>query len=209
MSRDALAGLRADIATFKSVRPRDIEDKVKAAGFRCRGCAKCCRGRYGDNTVTIFPSEIRAVMAATGFEWLDVARPHESGDVDGYGFIHTFEWALRRKPDGDCAFLDGGRCTIYEHRPLICRTYPMRLEGRELELYECDGLGSGAPDGAGEMAEALVGRQVAEAEESAALLEKYGAFRPSGAAHGRVYVVHDSEGFRLVGERGDGSFAFL
>jgi Fe-S-cluster containining protein len=152
-------------------------------------------------------------MEATGLGWLDVARPHESDDVDPQGLYHTFEWALRRKKDGDCAFLEDGRCTIYAYRPFICRTYPMRLEGAELELYECDGLGTGAMgnDEARAMAEALLKRQVVEAEEAISLLEKYDAYCPSATAScpGRVYVVHDSEGSRKVAERSAGSFYFI
>jgi len=129
--------------------------------------------------------------------------------VDGQGVVHTFEWALQRKENGDCAFLEGGKCAVYGHRPLICRTYPMRLESGELELYECDGLGTGATGGAQEMAGALLDRQVAEAAESIALLEKF-EVRPlkSVPASCRVYVVHDSEGSHIVEELADGSYRF-
>lgn len=209
MIRDSIVRLKNDLKTFKSMSAGPIIDKVSAAGFRCKRCGKCCRGRYGDNTVTIFPSEIRAIIAATGLGWLDVARPHESDDVDGQGFFHTFEWVLRRKKNGDCAFLEDGKCAVYEHRPFICRTYPMRLEAGELELYECDGLGPGMTDGAPEMARALLDRQASEAAESISLLEKYEARISQGAAiPGKTYVVHDSEGSRTVVEREDGSFCF-
>jgi uncharacterized protein len=210
VTRDHIARLRQDLETFRSTTPAPIVEKVAAAGFQCKRCGKCCQGRFGDNTVTIFPSEIRAIMEAAGLGWLDIAHPHESDDVDAQGFIHTFEWALRKKKNGDCAFLGDGKCAIYEHRPLICRTYPMRLEAGELELYECDGLGSGTTDRADELAEALLHRQVAEAAEALALLEKYAAYRPSRSAPapGRTYIVHDSEGSRVVVEHSDGSFSF-
>lgn len=209
MIRDSIARLKDDLEDLRSMSAGPVAEKVSAAGFHCKRCGKCCMGRFGDNTVTVFPSEIRAIMAATGLGWFDVARPHESDDVDGHGVVHTFEWALRRKANGDCAFLEGGRCAVYGQRPLICRTYPMRLEGHELELYECDGLGTGATGGAREMAGELLGRQVNEAEESIALLEKYRAGPIKGVqASGRLYVVHDSEGSRIVEELEDGSFRF-
>ena len=70
--------------------------------------------------------EIRQLMAATGREWLDIVVPEQEdgGDADDDGNYHAFEWALRKKPDGDCMFLEGGRCTVYESRPGVCRNYP-------------------------------------------------------------------------------------
>jgi len=59
------------------------------------------------------------------------------------------------------------------------------------------------------MAGALLYRQVAEAAESIALLEKF-EVRPlkSVPASCRVYVVHDSEGSHIVEELADGSYRF-
>ncbi len=186
--------------------------EITATGFKCMRCGKCCRGAFGDNTVTIFPAEIRAIIETTGLGWLDIARPHESDDADERGFYHTFEWALRKKENGDCFFFRDGACAIYGHRPLICRTYPMRLEAGRLELYECDGIGQGLINKAEaeEMAEELGKRQLAEARETASLLEKYEAFRPSNnmPAGDRVYMVHDSEGSRKVLAKG-GSCSFI
>jgi len=209
VTHDSIAILKKELEVFRAISPRSIEGQVSAAGFRCRHCAKCCSGRFGDNTVTIFPSEIRAIMAVSGSGWFDVARPHESGDVDACGVIHTFEWVLRKKENGDCAFLGGGRCAIYDLRPLICRTYPMRLEGEELELYECDGLGTGATDNAPDLACTLVKRQIAETAEMISLLEKLDAMPEGAPASGRLYAVHDGEGTRMVVEKADGSFSFL
>jgi uncharacterized protein len=209
--RDAIAGFKKDLELFKSISPALVEEKVRAAGFECRRCGKCCSGRFGDNTVTVFPSEARAIMNAAGLEWFDVVRPHESEDVDEQGFYHTFEWVLRKKENGDCAFLEGGKCAIYAVRPRICRTYPMRLEGEALEFYECDSLGANVSDvEAQDMAETLLERQVAEVRESVSLLEKYEAYRPPAVPPaGKVYVVHDGEGSRMVLEQDDGSFRFM
>jgi len=192
-----------------------LATKVAASRFRCQGCGKCCRSEFGDNTVTIFPSEIRGIMRATGMEWLDVARPNESQDMDDEGEYHTFEWALRRKSNGDCKFLEDGKCSVYEYRPYICRTYPMRLEsGRfEIELYDCDGVGAGEMD-AGEarlMAETLIRRQHAETMETVSLMKNYQPFnsRTPKPAQERVFVVHDSEGSRKVLMHRDGSYSFV
>lgn len=192
-----------------------IAREVSRAGFRCKRCGKCCSGRFGDNTVTVFPSEMRAIMGATGLDWLDIAVPHESRDFDEEGYCHTFEWALRKKGNGDCIFLEDGRCMIYECRPFICRTYPFRLDiaRMEVESYECDGLGSGGMDEASarSMAEALIQRAIVEASEAVSLLEKYEPFRPGKPIQGHrpIYIVHDSEGSRKVQKNDDGAFSFI
>ncbi len=189
-----------------------LAKEIAATGFRCQRCGKCCRGAFGDNTVTVFPSEIREIMRATGLGWLDVARPNESDDADERGYVHTFEWALRKKKNGDCIFFEGRGCSVYRHRPFICRTYPMRLDEGRLELYECDGLGHGAmdPAEAARAAGELMERQAAEGRETASLLEKYEGFRPGrrAPAGDRVYVVHDSEGSRKVLAR-NGTCSFV
>jgi hypothetical protein len=192
-----------------------LAEKVAASRFRCQRCGKCCKSEFGDNTVTIFPSEIRTIMKATGLEWLDVVRPNESQDMDDNGQYHTFEWALRRKSNGECRFLEDGKCVVYEHRPFICRTYPMRLEsGRlEVELYDCEGVGAGEMDecDARRMAEILIKRQRAETMETVSLMKNYEPFHSIAPkpAEERVYVVHDSEGSRKVLLHRDGSHSFV
>ncbi|OPY27152.1 MAG: Flagellin N-methylase [Methanocella sp. PtaU1.Bin125] len=190
---------RKDLKKARATSPDEIARRLPA--FKCRRCAKCCRGAYGDNTVTVFPGEIRAIMAATGREWLEVVEPEEDGDVDGHGNRQAFEWALRKKPDGDCIFLEDGRCGIYEARPFICRTYPFYLDEGEIGAGECDGR-SGERMSAQEaraMAEQLIARSVRELEESVGLLEKLDMEAGRGATG--LTVVHDSEGSWLVGER--------
>jgi hypothetical protein len=192
-----------------------IVGKVAASRFRCQRCGKCCKSEFGDNTVTIFPFEIRTIMEAMGMEWLDVARPNDSQDMDENGEYHTFEWALRRKSTGECRFLQDGKCTIYEHRPFMCRTYPMWLESGhfEVELYDCDGVGAGEMD-EGEarlMADTLIKRQLAETMETASLMKNYKPFHSITPlpADERIFVVHDSEGSRKVLVRRDGSYCFV
>lgn len=190
---------RKDLKNIKAVSPDAIA--MHMPHFSCSGCAKCCRAAFGDNTVTLFPDEIRVIMAATGLEWLDVAEPEEDGDTDGYGNSHAFEWALRKKPDGDCRFLEKGRCSIYESRPHICRTYPFYLDNNKVQGGECDGLGKGKMDNqdAGAMAKSLLDRHTKELEESIGLLEKLDM--EAGRGHKGMVIVHDSEGTWLVAEK--------
>lgn len=38
-----------------------LADEIKSIGFKCRNCAHCCQAEYGDNTVFVFPFEIRRI----------------------------------------------------------------------------------------------------------------------------------------------------
>ena len=189
---------RKDLKKARALSPDEVAKRLPA--FKCVRCAKCCRGACGDNTVTVFPGEIRAIMAATSLPWPDIVEPEEAGDEDRYGNRHAFEWALRRKPDGDCIFLENGRCTIYEARPVICRTYPFYLDDGKVGHGECDGLGGEEKQDALDMARELTSRSLRELEESIALLMRLDI--EAGRSATGLIVVHDSEGARLVDRDG-------
>jgi uncharacterized protein len=188
---------RKDLKKAKAKTPDEVVKHLPT--FKCQGCAKCCRGAFGDNTVTVFPGEIRRLMAATGREWLDIVEPElEEGDADDYGNLHAFEWALRKKPDGDCMFLEGGRCTVYESRPCVCRTYPFYLEEGRVGHGDCEGIGCEKGQDSRATAKEMIFRSVLELEQSLALLEKLDL--EAGGGTTKLIVVHDSEGACLVAE---------
>lgn len=170
-----------------------LADEIKTIGFVCRNCAQCCRAEYGDNTVFIFPFEIRSICGKTGLGRDDFVIPTPSEDRDSEGNIHTFEWVLRK--NGDCVFLKYGLCRIYEYRPYICKTYPFYLLDGHLMVSECAGLGGGiSNEKSMELAALLKERYIAEIKESVALLERFDGFNPGS---GNV-CVHDSEGEHWV-----------
>lgn len=167
-----------------------LADKIISIGFNCLRCAKCCMADYGDNTVSVFPFEIRRISDKTGLKWVDIAVPAPSRDIDAAGNIHTFEWVLKK--NGNCTFMDNGLCKIYECRPYICSTYPFYLLEGRLMVCECDGAGNAISDeNAMKMAALLKERYLAEIRESIALLEKFRGFKPGGMGN---ICVHDSEG---------------
>jgi len=195
--------LRKDLKKLRARSPEEIARQLPA--FRCARCAKCCRAAFGDNTVTVFPGEVRAILELTGLEWLDVAEPEEEGDVDRNGNRQAFEWALRRKPKGDCIFLEEGGCSIYAARPFICRTYPFYLEDGKAVACECDGLqGRGGLGESGDdalaLAKELQARHIRELEESILLLERLDM--DAGRRRRGLIVVHDSEGSKLLADEG-------
>lgn len=82
--------------------------------FECTGCGRCCTG--GDGYVWISVDEILAMAAHLGLE------PNEFGRR----YLRRFEqrYALVDGPGGDCVFLAGKACSVYEVRPAQCRAFP-------------------------------------------------------------------------------------
>ena len=134
-------------------------------------------------------------------------------DVDSEGNIHTFGWMLRRKSNGDCAFIEEGtnRCQIYPVRSRLCSTYPFYMEDSKLRTCECEGLGYPVSEGdSRKMAEAVFNRYLAELEDMLAMYEKFEDFEKGGKgpeiakknAKASIFsfIVHDSDGaFRTTG----------
>jgi len=173
----------------------DISDQIASIGFRCRECGACCRHVAEDsNLVIVSPAEVRAIMAATGMAWDEIAEPYPDFIGSENGGKYTFAWCIRRTADA-CIFLQDGRCSIYAHRPWICRTYPFMLLDDVLQVSECPGLGTPlTADVAHDMATELCKRQAAEAVEETGVRAVYQrAWIPPGRR-----VVIDSEGMKVL-----------
>jgi len=97
------AWLRATIATLEKDVPADVP---------CGSCNACCRTFH---QIHLRPGEKRARKRLPK-EFLSPA----PGLPPGYVLLGYTE-------DGACPVLIGGRCTIYEDRPLVCRTYDCRI----------------------------------------------------------------------------------
>jgi hypothetical protein len=72
------------------------------------GCDGCCRH------ITLFPVEAAALAAS-----LDSLPREEAAPIR--------DLARRAAPDGPCPLLTGGRCLLYDFRPIICRTHGFPL----------------------------------------------------------------------------------
>ena len=177
------------------LRVDDVTDRVGSIGFECRECSACCRRVAGDsNLVIVSPAEVRVIMAATGMAWDEVAEPYPDFIDAGNGGEYTLAWCIRRTADA-CIFLRNGRCSIYANRPWICRTYPFMLDGDDLLVSECPGIGVPlSPGAAHDLAAELCRRQAAEAAEEAGVRAVYRRVRvPPGER-----VVIDSEGVKVI-----------
>lgn len=203
MPRPLTQPLEDDLRAAQNASVSEIKQRIAETGFRCQDCGECCTR---DVEVVAFPDEIQRIMGETGLDWLDVAGPNPVGDVDSRGTFHTFEWVLRRKPDGRCIFYEDG-CGIYDSRPLLCRTYPFYVEDGEVRASECPGVGEkkGCPGG---LASDLKRRWTWETREAIDLLRRFDAYciaqrGVSLSRHPHV-VVHDSRGSHRLSWSGDG-----
>lgn len=190
---EMLADLAHQLGRAEILSAGEIARGIMRIGFRCKRCGDCCRGE--ENSVALFPFEIRAIMDVAGGEgWLKAAEPPLEGEWDVDGNFHTLEWRLR-KEGRDCKYFSKEGCRIYKARPLICQTYPFYLDEGRLRWSECLGLGGEIGHSeAKKLAELLKRRQIVEIKEAIELVRKYEDFeRGDPSPYGKC-IVHDSEG---------------
>jgi uncharacterized protein len=200
MREDRISELKEAFSEAKKLSPAKLAARIREIGFHCRKCGECCRGE--DNSVVVFPLEIRRILIRTGLQWMDVASPPEEGEWDKDGCFHTLEWRLK-KEEGSCRFYQNGSCYVYRARPMLCRTYPFYLDNGELMCSECKGLGGQIEsDEADKMAIELLLRYLFEIREAIALLERYRDFERGEARKGGGCIVHDSEGEHKISGEG-------
>jgi len=191
--QEHLAELRSRLVKAKSVSSEELAARIKEIGFQCLRCGECCAG--DDNSVVVFPFEIRRINNVTGDSWLDVAEPPSVGEWDRLGNFHTLEWRIK-KCEKSCKFYvyAPSECRIYEAKPLLCSTYPFYLEDGDLRCSECRGLGREIdPLEAEKIAALLLERSIVEIQEAISLLENYVDFQRGCPGEGAC-IVHDSEG---------------
>jgi len=172
----------------------DLAGKIRSIGFRCTQCGTCCRcGETDSNLVMVFPDEIRSIISAYGRPWDSVAQPYPETIDHQNGARYTLGWCLCREND-HCHFLKENLCAIYGQRPWICRTYPFFLDGNDLGISQCGGLGQVISEQDATMiAFNLLQRRRVEDEEEQKVRQVLQHIQiPIGAG-----VVIDSEGVRV------------
>src|SRR4051812_22597301 len=101
--------------------------------FECTRCGACCTGAPG--YVWVSPEEIARLAGSRG----------EPVDRFSEAFVRRVgnRYSLIEKPGGDCVFWDRAvGCTVYEVRPVQCRTWPFWEENVESpEAWEYVGRG--------------------------------------------------------------------
>ena len=191
-----ISQLREDLEFAERISVEEVAAQIREIGFECTKCGECCIG--DDNSVVVFPFEIRRIIAATGEGWLDTVRPPAEGEWDSQGNFHTLEWRIK-KEDGSCKFYSYRGCKIYADRPFICSTYPFYLDNGILRCSECRGLGKEIEYSEAEKIASLVKeRNIVEIREAIALLDKYKDFdRGKAMTKATCIIVHDSEGKQI------------
>lgn len=106
----------------------DIEDYVKADTSGCNGCYTCCH-RVGD-LVELTPFDVYEIVNHTKVSFDELLGNKLALQISNKMMLPY----LKMKGETErCSFLnETGRCGIHEHRPNICRLFPL---GR---VYEND-----------------------------------------------------------------------
>lgn len=110
--------------------------------FQCTGCGKCCTGSPG--YVFLSLQDLERLAAHFGLSAEDFAQKY-TRLVDG-------QYALIDRPESfDCIFLQEKKCTVYEARPVQCKTFPWWIQNlkdksdwKEAQAH-CEGISEEAP----------------------------------------------------------------
>jgi len=131
---------------------------TEGLNFSCTQCSRCCR--HDSGYVFLSRQDIKKLT--------DRLKLTEDEFVDRYcttvpfGFGHQI--SLAEKANKDCIFWGDGGCSVYEDRPVQCRTYPFWshiLDSEERwknEAGECPGIGIGKQHNFIEIRNALAAR---------------------------------------------------
>jgi uncharacterized protein len=90
--------------------------------YTCNKCMSCCH----DAHITLDPHEIARLARNQRLTTAEFsARFLTEGGI-----------VLRNREDTSCVLLGADGCTVYDDRPQICRTYPLkRLRGRDRDIF--------------------------------------------------------------------------
>ncbi len=85
--------------------------RESAFSFKCQRCGACCHNK----AIHLNPFETLRLARFLGLKTAQFLRQ----------CLDPEEPILRLMPDGSCLFLSASECRVYEHRPLVCRLFPL------------------------------------------------------------------------------------
>lgn len=96
-------------------------DMAKLGCNECSGCSECCHGM--GQSIVLDPYDIFQLQNVTGENFAQLMQDKIELHVED-GLILP---SLKMQSDSDaCGFLNqDGRCSIHEHRPGLCRLFPL------------------------------------------------------------------------------------
>ena len=112
--------------------------------FECTRCSKCCRHTPG--YVFLSSSDLDVLSAALGMDRQRFLREYCRRVPLGM----ARRISLKEKENLDCILWENGGCSVYEARPLQCRSFPFwsgcvsSPEEWEIHARQCPGMGKGA-----------------------------------------------------------------
>jgi len=121
------------------------EKKIYENGlrFECQQCSACCR--HDPGYVFLTKSDLSMLVKETGLEESDFLSKYcVTVDLGGFKRISLIE-----KSNYDCIFWEKGGCSIYNARPVQCRTFPFWISNLEDQedwdrtASDCPGIGKG------------------------------------------------------------------
>ena len=128
--------------------------------FQCTRCSKCCRHDPG----YVFLSKNDLTLLSSLFKISQKEFLEKYCKTVNLGMFRRI--SLIEKKNNDCIFWDNGGCTIYEQRPLQCKTYPFwssvlgSLEDWEALGRNCPGVNQGRRYTREEIEEKLIKRRL-------------------------------------------------
>lgn len=107
--------------------------------FSCQGSGKCCLSRGNCTYVYVTLDDRRRLAKHLGLPTAQFTREYCRKEDDQF---HLANQAPA------CRFLDGKRCSVYEARPVQCRTWPFWPENMTPRTWKgvaeyCPGIGQG------------------------------------------------------------------
>lgn len=111
--------------------------------FHCNKCGLCCGDtKQKSRCILLLESEATDISNQTH-------QPKQYFATEIKNKV-PYLYEMKKNSQGKCLFLEDNSCSIYEHRPLICRFYPFELKfSQDKENYafeftlECPEIGKG------------------------------------------------------------------
>lgn len=86
--------------------------------FKCMQCSHCCR--YSPGYVFLSKEDIIVLLRSSPMSKEDFFSAYlRIVKVNDF-----YKISLKEKENWDCIFWEDGHCSVYEYRPLQCRSYP-------------------------------------------------------------------------------------